>query len=82
MYDRFSISDEAHKYKLTLGEPTTGTLCKVFQSLSPVSIFQVEETGWSINKKTQILALSFRYVMIAFNYHLLEKKSIFFSFEI
>lgn len=51
MYDRFCISDEASKYKLTLGEPTTGTLGKVFQSLSPVSIFQVEETRWSINLK-------------------------------
>lgn len=46
VYDCFSISDETHKYKLTLREPTTGTLGKVFQCLSPVSIFQVEETRW------------------------------------
>lgn len=59
MYGRFSISDEAHKYKLTLGEPTTGTLGKVFQSLSPVSIFQVEEIGWFTNQQTYF-ALNFR----------------------
>lgn len=47
MYDCFSISNEAHKYKLTFGEPTTGTMGKVFQSLSRVSIFQVEKTRQS-----------------------------------
>lgn len=66
VYDRLSISDEAHKYKLTLEEPTTGTRGKVFQGLSPVSIFQVEETGWTTNQKTSF-ALNFRYVKIALN---------------
>lgn len=44
MYGRFSTSDEATKFKLKLGEPTTGTMGKVFQSLSTVSVFQVEKT--------------------------------------
>lgn len=60
MYGRFSISDGATKYKLTLGEPTIGPLGKVFHCLSPVSESNIQETVWLTNKKKKIFALNFR----------------------
>lgn len=80
MYGRFSISDGATKYKLTLGEPTIGTLGTVFHSLSPVSEFNIQETGWLTNKK-QIFALHFRWYN-TFKPSSVSEKSINASFEI
>lgn len=55
VYGRFSISDGATKYKLTLGEPTIGPLGKVFHCLSPVSESNIQETVWLTNKKKRFL---------------------------